>query len=181
MTAHRGPELHRSGAIALALASEPNDGGGVLPVCFTRLYSQAMSVEAPIDDAALMAAFENAVLPAEAWNHRAHVRVAFTYARQIDPNAAVERMRAGLHALNDAHRVPDVADRGYHETITVAFIRLIHAACRHQTFASSVEFCDCHPELMHKNVLLHYYSRERLKSLEAKTTFVQPDLKPLPD
>jgi hypothetical protein len=60
-------------------------------------------------------------------------------------------------------------------------MRLIYAACRHQTFASSAGFCDGHPELMQKDVLLEYYSRERLRCLEAKTTFAEPDLKPLPE
>jgi len=139
-----------------------------------------MNAATPVDDADLLAAFEQATLPAEAWNHRAHVRVAFTYARQGDLNTALQRMRAGLQALNAAHRVPNHADRGYHETITVAFMRLIHAACRRYTFASSADFCDRHPELVQKDALLRYYSRERLKSLEAKAAFVEPDLAPLP-
>ena len=133
-----------------------------------------------IDDAGLMAAFEKGVLPPEGWNHRAHVRVAFAYLRRYELNAALAQMRAGLHTLNAAHAVPDAADRGYHETITVAFMRLIHAACGKQTFASSTEFCDRHPELMKKDALFSYYSRGHLASPEAKTTFVEPDLAPLP-
>jgi hypothetical protein len=140
----------------------------------------AMDAGNPIDDGGLMAAFEKGLLQPEWWNHRAHVRVAFAYARQCDLNAALAQMRAGLLALNAAHAVPDSADRGYHETITVAFMRLIHAACRNQTFASSAEFCDRHPELMKKDALFHYYSRERLTSPEAKAAFVEPDLAPLP-
>ena len=140
-----------------------------------------MNLEAPADDGALLAAFETAALPAEAWNHRAHVRLAYVYAIRHDLNTAVHRMRAGLYALNHAHRVPDDVNRGYHETITVAFMRLIHAKCRHQTFTSSAEFCDRNPELMQKDVLLEYYSRGRLRCPEAKTAFAEPDLKPLPD
>jgi hypothetical protein len=142
---------------------------------------QKMNVEAPADDVELVAAFETAVLPMGVWNHRAHVRLAYIYASRYDLKTAVARMRVGLHALNHAHRVPDSVNRGYHETTTVAFMRLIHAACRHQTFASSSEFCDRHPELMQKDVLLEYYSCERLRCLEAKTTFAEPDLKPLPE
>jgi hypothetical protein len=80
-----------------------------------------------------------------------------------------------------AHRVPDEPGRGYHETITVAFMWLIHAACARQICASSVDFCERHPELLKKDVLLRYYSRERLASAEAKVLFIEPDLKPLPN
>lgn len=139
-----------------------------------------MNTDPSFDDADLVAAFETAALPAEAWNHRAHVRVAFAFVRQSDFNSALARMRTGLRALNAAHRVPHEVDRGYHETITVAFMRLIYAACRQQVFASSAEFCNRHPELMKKDALLHYYSHGRLASLEAKEAFIEPDLNPLP-
>jgi hypothetical protein len=158
-----------------------------------------LSAETPLDDAELVAAFEKALLPPEKWNHRAHVRVAFVYARQFGLETAVARMRSGLLALNAAHQVPDAVDRGYHETITVAFLRLIHAACQQprdprlrvglpgeeaagkgQAFATSAEFCGAHPELMTKEALLAYYSRDRLKSSTAKAAFVEPDLRPLP-
>jgi hypothetical protein len=140
-----------------------------------------MYSDAEMSDVDLIAAFECGVLPREAWNHRAHVRVAYFYASQHGLEAAVARMRIGVHALNAAHRVPEAVDRGYHETITVAFLRLIFAACRQQSFQSSAEFCAAHPELMTKNTLLLYYSRERLMSLAAKAAFVEPDLEPLPD
>ena len=145
-----------------------------------------MSADDSFDDDELVAAFERAAVPAEAWDHRAHVRVAFVYARQYGWETAVARMRSGLVALNAAHQVPDVVGRGYHETITVAFLRLIGAACQRaacqgRAFASSAEFCDAHPELMTKDALLAYYSRDRLAGAEAKAAFVEPDLRPLPE
>jgi len=140
-----------------------------------------MNADAEIQDADLIAAFERSLLPPHAWNHRAHVRVTYIYASQDGLEAALARMRIGINALNAAHRVPEAVDRGYHETITVAFMRLIVAACRQQPFQSSAEFCEAHPELMSKSALLVHYSRERLMSLAAKTTFVEPDLKTLPD
>jgi len=142
--------------------------------------SQAMNASTSADDAELIAAFEIGTLPPEAWDHRAHVRVGFIYARQYDLDEAVARMRTGLHALNTAHAVPEAKDRGYHETITVAFMRLIRDASRNESVVSSAEFCDRHPELMKKDALLRYYSRERLVSWSAKTAFVEPDLEPLP-
>jgi len=140
-----------------------------------------MNVDASIADDDLIAAFESAALPAEGWNHRAHVRVAFILARrECDFTTAIARMRAGLYALNIAHCVPDEPSRGYHETITVAFMRLIYAACARQLCPSSVDFCERHPELLKKDALLAYFSPERLASTGAKVLFIEPDLKPLP-
>jgi putative acetyltransferase len=133
-----------------------------------------------LSDEELLAAFESCTLSCEAWTHRAHIRVGYLYASQCDLPAAIQRMRAGLKALNAVHGTPESLERGYHETITVAFLRLIQAAARKETFPSSEDFCQRHPELLDKNLLLKFYSRERLRSLEAKTQFIAPDLSPLP-
>ena len=140
-----------------------------------------MNADVELDDADLLAAFEGRSLPPEAWDHRAHVRVAYLYASQHGFEAALTRMRVGLKALNAAHRVPETVGRGYHETLTVAFRRLIFAACRQQAFQSSAEFCEAHPELMTKDALRFHYSRERLMSGAAKQMFVEPDLRALPE
>ncbi len=82
---------------------------------------------------------------------------------------------------NARFRVPETASRGYHETITGAFLRLIYARCRADCYPSSQAFCDLNPDLLTKNALLHYYSRDCLASWAAKTTFLEPDLAQLPD
>ena len=132
-------------------------------------------------DDELLAAFEGLTLPFDQWTHRAHVRVAYLYTSRSDSASAIERMRAGVKAYNAANQVPEAIDRGYHETTTVAFMRLIHAAVSiHGLAPSSEAFCDRHPELLMKRVLLKFYTRGRIMSAEAKGTFIEPDLAPLP-
>ncbi len=132
-------------------------------------------------DAHFLEAFENCTLPFEQWNHRAHVKAAYLYASRHDLEPALVRMRSSIKAYNAAHNVPDALDRGYHETITQGFMRLVHATiCRHGPYQSSEEFCERHPELLNKHVLLGFYSRERIMSPAAKATFVAPDLAELP-
>jgi hypothetical protein len=60
-------------------------------------------------------------------------------------------------------------------------MRLIFIVCSRRPFHSSAEFCEAHPELMKKDALMLYYSRDRLFSQAAKTAFVEPDLQPLPE
>ena len=140
-----------------------------------------MSHNGVLDDAELHAAFEDCTLPFAAWTHRAHVRMAFLYASGHPLPAALERMRQGLKAYNAAKQIPEAVDRGYHETMTVAFMRLIHdRVAQNGPFANSDAFCDCHPDLLDKFVLRQFYSRERMMTLEAKQRFVEPDLAQLP-
>ncbi|MCA9049916.1 MAG: GNAT family N-acetyltransferase [Planctomycetaceae bacterium] len=134
-----------------------------------------------MNDTELLAAFEDWSLPHEQWTHHAHVRVAYLYASQSDLRSATDRIRNAIKAYNTATKTPDSLDRGYHETITRAFMTLVFAAideaspCR-----SSDEFCHTHPELLSKQTLLTYYSRDFLLSWDAKAHFVLPDLQTLP-
>jgi hypothetical protein len=133
-------------------------------------------------DAALLAAFEDGTYPFAEWTHRAHVRVAWVYLRRWGLDGALDRMRAGLISYNARHGVPDELERGYHETITRAFLTLIHATmAADPACVSSEEFCARRPELLDRKALLRYYSRERIVSWEAKRRFVEPDLAPLPE
>lgn len=140
-----------------------------------------MSASGPLTDAELQAAFESCKLPREAWNHRAHVRMAFIYARREPLPLALARMRQGIQVYNASQQVPEALDRGYHETMTVAFMRLVcDALARNGRLPDSASFCDRNSELLDRFVLRKFYSRERIMTLEAKQRFVEPDLAELP-
>ncbi len=128
-----------------------------------------------LSDHALLAGFEAGTLAPAQFGHRSHVRVAFLLVARDGPEA-LAGMRAGLRRLNAAHGSPDTLTRGYHETVTVAFLRLIGPLAGP---GPSAAFCDCHPWLLEKPVLGRFYSPGRLWSAEAKRTFVEPDLRPL--
>jgi len=140
-----------------------------------------------VNDADLLAAFLAPTLPEKDWTHRAHIRVGWLLLETTNaptPRARLEvafiRMRDGLHVLNASHHVPDELTRGYHETITLAFMRVLDAARRETITADSDTFCDARTDLMTKAALLRHYSRERIMSAEAKARFIEPDLEPLP-
>ena len=132
-------------------------------------------------DAEFLATFENCSLPFEHWTHRAHIRVAYMYASADNLASAIDRMRTSIKTYNKATNTPEAIDRGYHETITVAFMTLVFVAnAKSGPYASSHEFCDAHPELLSKQVLAEHYSTEQLMTREAKAEFIDPDRKPLP-
>ncbi len=83
----------------------------------------------------------------------AHVRVAYLYASRHDLSTATAHMRASIEAYNKAISTPEAIDRGYHETITQAFMHLVFAAnLQTGPHASSDEFCNAHVELLTKDV-----------------------------
>lgn len=132
-------------------------------------------------DDEFLVVFENCSLPFEQWTHRAHVRAAYLYSSDNDLSAAIDQMRESIKRYNLATNTPEAIDRGYHETMTLAFMRLVFwANLTSGPHTSFQEFCDAHPELLTKSVLRLYYSPERIMTWEAKTTFVTPDLRQLP-
>ena len=129
-----------------------------------------------MNDQEFLTAFESCTLPFEQWDHRAHVRVAFLYASAHKLDVATSRMREGIKAYNKTNEVPEAVDRGYHEAITVAFMKLVGEATAVES-VSFEKFEQRFPQLFDKRVLLQLYSRDRIISDEAKTAFMEPDLK----
>jgi hypothetical protein len=140
--------------------------------------------DTPTPDELFLRDFEAQALSREQWTHRAHVKVAYLYLRTSPFDEALEKVRAGIQALNAANGVEDTPVGGYNETTTVAFLRLVAATMRAYGEAlptpTSDAFCDTHPQLMQKQVLRLYYSPERRMHPEARHRFIEPDLAPLP-
>jgi len=125
-----------------------------------------------------LAAFEACTL--EEFHHRDHIKVAYLYLRRHPPGDAIAKVRTGLQALAVAWNAPvDDLEKGYHETMTQAWVRLVHLTLSDCGVAESADaFCEQQPKLMQKAYLKLFYSRERLKTWEAKREFVEPDLAP---
>ncbi|MEO6236002.1 MAG: hypothetical protein ABIQ52_03330 [Vicinamibacterales bacterium] len=126
-------------------------------------------------DQAFARAFEaGSVIPVE-FGHLAHVRVAWVY---LHESACVEEalsaMRAAIQRFASAAGVP----QKYHETITVFWMRLLANV---RALGAAGELADVvrqYPALGDKDLPLRYYSRERLFSDEARTSWVDPDRRP---
>jgi hypothetical protein len=127
----------------------------------------------------LVDAFERGELAGSAWNHRAHLIVALWYLRHHGADGGGERVRAGIQRLNATNGVRQTPTGGYHETITRFYL---WAVGRHLRDASpTASLVDLANTLVatwgDKNRPLEYYSRARLFSWEARSGWVEPDLK----
>jgi hypothetical protein len=134
-----------------------------------------------MSDDDLLRQFEDCTLPFDQWVHRAHVRVAYLYLSRLPFERAMEKIRAGIQDYNLAHQVPDEPTRGYHETMTRAWLHIIHTTMRIYGGVESADaFVQSQPQLLEKKNLRLFYSPELIMSAAAKREFVEPDLAPLP-
>jgi hypothetical protein len=132
-------------------------------------------------DNAFLRAFEDCTLPSAEWRHRAHLKVAYLYLRDLPFGDALAKARTNIKRYNAATNTPEALERGYHETITVSWMRLVDFALRERGPAASAnEFVEREAQFLSKEALLKLYSREQLISWRAKAEFVEPNLAPFP-
>jgi hypothetical protein len=126
--------------------------------------------------AELVEKFEACTWPYERWTHRAHLAVATHYLTRLPFEEALARIRNNIQQYNRTCGDPD----GYHETITVFFMRFVQRHLHDQSGA--IALADIVEELFRNygmGCLLTYYSAERLWSADARTRWLEPDVRPL--
>lgn len=118
-----------------------------------------------------------AVLPAE-FDHRAHVRLAYIHLAESDADGAYLSLREALHGFLAHHGI----DRAkYHDTLTRAWVMAVrHFMDRTDDAASADHFIEQNPTLLDSKIMLTHYSADLLFSDEARASFVEPDLDPIP-
>lgn len=127
-------------------------------------------------DEEFLRSFEDCTLPFAEWRHRAHLKVAYLYLQRVPLDEALMKVRESIKRYNAATNTPETLERGYHETITVAWMRLVHfALCERGPAMTAEKFLDREGEFLSKEALLKFYTRERLISWRAKAEFVAPD------
>ena len=128
----------------------------------------------PIDDEALVARFEALELPPADFRHVEHVRLAFAMLRcEGDFGTAAVRYRSALRRFTEAAG----AGAKYHETLTWAYLALVHERMYVDPCASSLELIARHPDLAdHRGgALARYYDvAEVSASPLARAVFVLP-------
>jgi len=129
---------------------------------------------AELADDDFIARFEDCTLPATAFHHRDHVRLAWLYLRRQPPLTALTRFVESLKRFAHANG----ADGLYHETITWAYLFLVH-----ERMAKGPEneersgFEARNPDLLtwRPSILANYYHHETLASKLARRVFLMPD------
>ena len=143
-----------------------------MPERSTPKVDRPFASDAEIDEMARL--FESCELPGERWTHPAHLAVAATYLGRYPLSEATDRARAHIRRYNESRGKLT----GYHETITVVFMRLV-AREKIQSQCTRAELVNDLAARCRVDWLLGYYSRDRLWSAEARAEFIPPDFRPL--
>lgn len=133
-------------------------------------------------DDELFQQFSACTLPAADWTHTAHLRIALLHLHKMPLDDAHILIRVGIIKLNASHALVETPVRGYHDTITRAWLVILAAArdADRQSWSTTHHFLERHSPLANPHALLNFYSKERLLSKEARARFVDPDVQPLP-
>ena len=122
--------------------------------------------------------FEAGTFPPAAFNHRAHVRLAYAYLCEHDTDVAHQRMRSALLSFLDRHGIDGSK---YHETMTRAWIMAVRHFMENAPSCESADrFIETDARMLDPKIMLTHYSAEVLFSDEARARFVEPNRDPIP-
>lgn len=136
--------------------------------------------EASLD--AFLRAFEDGSYPGKEWTHAAHVAMAAAYLSDLPIEEAAGRIRAAIPAYNVAQGGQNTDTSGYHETLTVFWIRILarfleslpaEAERIDRVRRAVAEFGEA------RKLHQAYWSFDVAKSVEARHGWVAPDLQSL--
>ena len=125
----------------------------------------------------LVKAFEDRTIVKSAWTHSAHLVVGLYYCRTLPFAVAKNVMRDGICWLNDMHGTPNTDDSGYHETLTVFWLKRIWNYLDQHPASSGLATLanDLVERFKDPDLPLRYYTSERLFSASARRDYVTPD------
>jgi hypothetical protein len=128
-----------------------------------------------MSDDEFLGAFDACSIEPSEFHHADHVRLAWICLRRYPLVEAIERFTVSLKRFAAHH---GAANR-YHETITWAYLLLVHERMQRGDAEGDWEsFRAVHGDLLRwkPSILERYYTRETLASDVARRTFVLPDV-----
>jgi len=129
------------------------------------------------EDRQFRLSFEACTIAPSEFNHQAHVRLAYIYLTEGDAASAVQKMRNALLKFIEHNNVPRSK---FHETLTRAWVLAVQHFMNKSTGTSAADFIAKNPELLDSKIMLTHYSASVLFSMDARASFVAPDLDPIP-
>jgi hypothetical protein len=130
----------------------------------------------------LVTGFQNHSLPAERWTHQAHLIVGTYFAYHFPLEQAIYYLRSGIITYNVATGGKNTHERGYHETITQLWAKLLKAFVQKRCAGLSLaESCTVflNSPYAAQEIMFSFYSKDLLFSTQARALWVEPDLAPI--
>jgi hypothetical protein len=132
--------------------------------------------EQEIDE--FLAAFEAGELPKARWTHGAHLLTGACYVHALGEAAAIDKMRLCVTRHNESVGTANTDTSGYHETITIAFIKLLAGLLRETSPIDRAAFAARAVERFaaDRGILRRYYDFDLPASVEARRSWIPPTL-----
>ncbi len=143
---------------------------------------EAVRFASPHEVERLVARLRDCTLPYETWTHAAHLAVGVWHLLHYRPEEATSRIRSGIRRYNVVCGIDNTDSSGYHETLTMFYVRIIQHYLQSQDKAPLHDLVNELVESRYgsRKAPFEFYSRERLFSVEARRHWREPDLKSLP-
>ncbi len=140
-----------------------------------------MLFQYPVLDAQkLVADFESCTLPKMDWSHEAHLLAGMSLYFRYG-NEAYKAMKTRVIRYNEAVGTANTEDSGYHATITMYWIWIIHIFCKKNKLTSfnqyAVDTLLMSEAMVQRNSFLEFYEKNTILSKEARKEIVLPNLK----
>jgi hypothetical protein len=134
------------------------------------------TTESEID--AFLGAFESCTLPKERWTHSAHIFGGACYVHRLGEAAAIDHMRLSIRRFNESVGGKNTDTSGYHETITVFWIKLLHNFLRTEPTEARATFAALAVARFatDRSLLTRFYDFDVVNSIEARRTWIAPTL-----
>ena len=137
-----------------------------------------MNHEYSDDDQRYLDRFESFQINPAEFHHREHLRIAYVLIIKYGVEDALRRIRSDILGFLD-HL--GAGDGKYHETITYAWLLVVHHFMQISGRANNFEaFIQKNDMLLDPSILNSHYSKTLLASGEAKKHYIKPDLDPIP-
>ena len=114
--------------------------------------------------------------PQGEFGHREHLRLAWRELREHERDVALTRIETAIRHVAEAHGAP----KKYHRTITEAWAELVGYHLAEEPALNFEDFLERFPGLLDGALLTRHFSAELLATPAARTTWADPDLRPLP-
>jgi hypothetical protein len=127
---------------------------------------------------ALVEGFKARTLPAVLWTHQAHLITALSFHYHYSEMETICYLRSGIIAYNVSTGGENTPEKGYHETLTIFWCKILRHFFTLNRNLSLVDLCNrfLGSDWSSKDLPMKFYTRDVLFSTQARAVWVKPNL-----
>lgn len=128
---------------------------------------------------AFLHAFETCALPKAEWTHAAHLLTGACFVHRFGEPSAIEHMRLCIPRFNESVGGKNTDTAGYHETITVFWIKVLARLHEEHPPISRAGFATLAVERYgeRSDLFREFYDFDVIASTEARRAWIEPTLR----